>query len=176
MHRLMCLFVVGIAACGGSGFTTGEASLTNVTPAVKSASATSFTAADGNGTMVLGWTIDLFEQGPGADCQSSDVHVVASIGIFTSQTPDATHKKAMLTTGDIVIVTASPPAVNGTAAATMGVMGVADIVGTVSIATFHLKGDGTPDRIDGTINAGGTSSSSGAGVSMTGTFTAPICE
>src|SRR5512140_1805796 len=120
MYRLACLVVV-VAACGGSGFTTDAASLTGLN--VKSAGATSFVGADAAGTMVMGWTIEFFSEGPGADCKSSDVIPVASIGIYTNQMQDATHKKAMLQNSDIVIVTQSPPMVNGNAAATMGADG-----------------------------------------------------
>ncbi len=173
MLRLASLLVV-FAACGGSGFDTGPAMLTGITPTIKSSGANSFTQADGAGTMVLGWTLFFFSADTGADCLSTDVKTIASIGIFTNQMPDATHKKAMLETGDIVIAAASPPTVSGSAAASMGVMGISDIVGTVTIDTFHLRSDGTADRIDGSVNAGGTAN--GAGVSITGTFMAPICE
>jgi hypothetical protein len=165
-----------VAACGGSDFTTGAATLTGIQPTIKSSGANSFTQADGGGTMVLGWTLFFFSADVGSDCLSQDVKTVASIGVFTNQTPDATHKKAMLQTGDIVIAAMSPPTVSGNAAAVMGVAGISNIVGTVSITTFHLKPDGTADRIDGTVNAGGVDPMGGAGVSITGTFSAPICE
>ena len=174
MLRLASLLVV-FAACGGSGFDTGAAMLTSVTPAIKSSGANSFTQADGNGTMVLGWTLFFFSADVGSDCLSNDVKTIASIGVFTNQTPDATHKKATLETGDIVIAAMSPPTVEGDAAATMGVGGVSNIGGTVTINTFELRADGTPERIDGAVNAGGTDAN-GAGQSITGTFMAPICE
>jgi hypothetical protein len=164
-----------MAACGGSGFESGTAMLTSIKPAPMSASAVSFVGADGSGKMVLGWTIDFFEQGAGADCQSQDVHVVASVGIFSNTVDDGTHKKAMLATGDIVIVATSPPTVQGNAAATMGATGINSIVGTVTITEFHLRPDLSADRINGTINAGGTDST-GTAQSITGTFMAPVCE
>ena len=176
MTRLACLLALAVAACSGSGFETGAASVTSVMPVIKSAAAVSFTGADGAGTMVLGWTIDLYDKAPGTDCQSSDVHPTASLGIFTNQ-PPGTHPKAQLSTGDISIVATSPPTVNGTAAATMGAPGISTIVGTVTITEFHLKPDGkTADKISGTLNAGGTDASSGTGVALTGMFAAPICE
>lgn len=149
--------------------------LTGITPPVMSAASVSFTQADGSGTMVLGWTLKFYTQGAGADCQADDVKPIGSVGIFTSQPPDASHKKAMLQTGDIVIVTASPPTVSGSAAATMGVMDIADIVGTVTITDFHLLPDLTADKISGMISAGGTDKT-GNGVSITGMFVAPVCE
>jgi hypothetical protein len=167
--------LVVVAACGGSGFETGAATLTSITPPVMSAASVSFTQADGAGTMVLGWTIRFYAQGAGADCKADDVKPIGSVGIFTAQQPDASHKKAMLQTGDIVIVTASPPTVSGTAAATMGVMDIANVVGTISITDFHLLPDLTADKISGTVNAGGTDKN-GNGVSITGMFVAPVCE
>jgi len=175
MQRLTLVLLVVVAACGGSGFETGAATLTSITPPVMSAGATSFVGPDGAGTMVMGWTIDFFDAGSGADCLSADVKVLASVGIFTNQTPDATHKKAMLATGDIVIVTTSPPTVTGNAAATMGAQGVNAIVGTINISEFHLRTDLTADRISGTLNAGGTDGMGNA-KAVTGMFTAPICE
>ena len=175
MLRLAGLLVV-FAACGGSGFNTGAAMLTGITPTIMSSGANSFTQADGSGTMVMGWTVFFFSAGVGSDCLSSDVKTIASVGIFTDQSPDATHKKATLATGDIVIAAMSPPTVNGTAAAAMGAGGISNIVGTITIDTFDLRADGTADRIDGSMNAGGTDTTSGAGVSITGTFMAPICE
>jgi hypothetical protein len=174
MHRLVCLLVV-VAACGGSGFETGAAEITGSTPPIMSAGATSFTGADASGTMVKGWTIDLFGEGAGADCQSQDVQPIGSVAIYTSQPDDTSGKKAMLATGDIVIVAESPPMVNGNAAASMGVKGINGIVGIITISSFHLRADLTADKIEGTINAGGTDGN-GTALSLTGPFTAPVCE
>jgi hypothetical protein len=175
MKRLACVLLVGMAACGGSGFNTGEASLTNVMPEIKSAGAVSFTGADGNGTMVQGWTINLFSADANSDCVDAKSKLVGSIGIYSSQTPDMADK-AQLQTGDIAIVTTAPPPVNGNAAANMGAEGISNIVGTVTITNFHLTADLTADLIEGTINAGGMDSASGSAVSLTGMFSAPVCE
>jgi hypothetical protein len=125
--------------------------------------------------MVLGWTIEFYDAAPGSDCKSSDVHIQASIGIFTSQTDSGSGKKAMLPTGDVVITMMSPPMVNGSAAATMGGEGVSGIAGIVSITEFHLDPKGNPDRISGTVNAGGMDKS-GNPVPVTGMFVAPVCD
>ena len=155
---------------------------TNAEEAKSIVLATPLTCAPGScyiysdlGADVMGWTIDFFDAGSGADCLSADVKVLASVGIFTNQTPDATHKKAMLATGDIVIVTTSPPTVTGNAAATMGAEGVNAIVGTINISEFHLRTDLTADRISGTLNAGGTDGMGNA-KAVTGMFSAPVCE
>ena len=173
MKRLACLLVVA-AGCS-SGFETGEAMLTSIDPAVKSASANSFTQADGNGTMVLGWTIDFFSQGAGADCMADDVQPIASIGIFTNQPPDGAKKAMLQDNTDVVIVLDSPPKVSGNTAATMGVDGISSIAGEVIITNFHLRTDLTADRIEGTVNAGGTDKN-GTAVAITGSFKAPVCE
>jgi hypothetical protein len=57
----------------------------------------------------------------------------------------------------------------------MGAEGVGQIVGIVSIDMFHLDANGNPDKITGSINAGGTGNDGGT-VNVTGTFTAPICN
>jgi hypothetical protein len=174
MQRLACVFIVMATACSG-GTGTGAASLTNTQPPVKSAAATPFAGADGAGTTVLGWKIELFSDGPGTDCLSEDATVVGSIGIFSNQ-PDGSKPQAILQTGDISIVMTSPPTVTGNAAATMGVDGVGMIQGIVTITEFHLTADAMhADQIKGTINAGGTDGGSGEPVALTGDFTAPIC-
>ena len=173
MFRLACLFAVSTVAACASGFTTDAASITG-TPVMSSA-ATSFIGADAGGNMVMGWTIDFYSEGPGADCKDDKVIPVASIGIYTSQMQDATHKKAMLQISDISIVTQSPPSVAGNAAATMGADGFSMIGGIVSISTFHLRADLSADRIEGTISAAGTDSN-GTAQSLTGMFKAPVCE
>lgn len=172
MDRLGCVFLVATAACGATGPGTGTASLTNVTPMIKSASATSFVGADGGGQMVLGWKLEFTDANPGSNCKSADVHTVASIGIFTNQLASGSAKTATLQTGDIVITTDSPPTVTGTAAATMGAPGVSSIGGTVSISEFRLDNSGT---INGTINAGGAASGGGS-IALTGSFIAPVCD
>ena len=84
MKRLACLTVFA-AACGGSGFETAPATMTGINPMVQSASATSFNAADGSGTMLMGWKISLWQQGDGADCMSNDtVRARGSIDLHES--------------------------------------------------------------------------------------------
>ena len=177
MQRLACLLIGITAACGGSGADTGAASLTGVIPPVKSASASVFTGPDAEGNMVMGWTIDLFEDGPGADCASEESNVVASIGIFTNQA-EGSKPQAILPTGGISIVTTSPPSLAAAAqVATMGAEGIASIQGLVTITEFHLTADAMhADRIKGTIAAGGSDAGTGEGVSLTGEFVAPFCD
>ena len=165
MHRLACVLVV-VAACSGGGPGTGAATLTNVMPQVKSASASSFTGADASGTKVLGWTINFYSTAVGSDCTSKGSNVVASIGIFTNQTGSG---KAKLELGDISIVGQSPPSTANGAAATMGAMGVSQITGIVHISDY------APDHISGTVSAGGNDTNN-APVSLTGMFTAPDCN
>jgi len=69
----------------------------------------------------------------------------------------------------------NPPMIANQYAAIMGAEGVGQIVGTVMIDEFHLDAKGNPDKITGSINAGGTDSG-GAGVAVTGMFTAPVCK
>src|SRR2546430_694555 len=128
MNRLLLLatLVLAFAACGGSGFNTGEAMLTSITPPVASASATAFLTTDTPPKM--GWTINFIDAGAGTDCMDSGNNVVASIGIYTNQPDDGKHIGASLMTGDILIVTMSPPTVNGEAAANMGAEGIHGIV------------------------------------------------
>jgi hypothetical protein len=140
--------------------------LTNVTPTVMSSSASSFTGPDASGTKVNGWTINFYKGAPGADCKSKGTNVAASIGIFTNQTGKA---KATLALGDIGIVTTSPPDTGSGYAATMGAVGVNNIQGVVSITEYAA------DIIKGTVSAGGVDMG-GAGVTMTGTFEASICQ
>jgi hypothetical protein len=166
MNRVLATLVLTFAACGGSGFNTGEATVTGVTPAVHSASISAFLTTTTPPTM--GWTIDFIEPGAGTDCMDTQNNIVASIGIYTNQADDGKHVGATLTTGDITIVTMAPPTVNGTAAANMAVTGLHGVVGTVTVTDFYK------DHIYGTINAAGTDSG-GTGVAITGTFKAPIC-
>ena len=174
MKRLACLTVFA-AACGGSGFQTAPAMLTGITPVVQSASATSFNAADGSGTMLMGWKISFWEQADGADCMSNETHRLAAVSIYTNMAV-VMGKKAMLDApSSIVVVADSPPTVQGTAAATMGAEGIGGIVGSVSISEFHLKPDLTADDIKGTVATAGNDSN-GAAVQISGMFEAPICE
>lgn len=174
MHRLACVFIVMATACGG-GTETGMASLSNVQPPVMSADAKPFAGADGAGTMVLGWKIEMFQDGPGTDCTDDEAHVLGSIGIFTTE-PSGSKPQALLQTGGISIVPISPPVVAGNATATMGMEGFGNIMGLVEITEFHLTADAMhADRIKGTVNVGGVDAGSGETVSLTGEFTAPVC-
>jgi hypothetical protein len=161
-------------ACS-SGTGTGEATLMGPTVATKSATATAFFDVDAGGNMVRGWTIDFFEAGPGADCTDGSLHVSASLGIWTNQPADGKKVATLQTASEITIVKDNPPTIVGEFAATMGAEGVGGIVGVVDITDFHLDAKQNPDRIEGTINAGGNNNAGGA-VSVTGTFKAPICN
>lgn len=175
MQRVACLSLVLFVACGG-GTETGEASLSVVMPPVKSAAAKTFTGADGAGNMVLGWKIELYADGAGADCTSEELDKVATVGIYTNKT-SADGPQAMLNTGGITIVTQAPPMVLGAAAANLSVDGVSITSGLVSITEYHLTADAkTADRIAGMINAGGMDAGTGADVTVMGTFIAPVCE
>lgn len=177
MQRFACLLLVLTAACGPDGADTGVASLTGVTPAARSASASVFTGPDADGNEVMGWTIDFFEDGPGANCASADTHVVASIAIFTKDTPGS-KPQPLLPTGGIPIVTQSPPSLAASErAATMGAEGVAGIMGLVTITEFRLTADAMHAQyIDGMVDAGGNDAGTGAPVGLMGTFHAPFCD
>lgn len=172
MQRLACLLIV-FAACGG-GVKSEEASLTGAKPTIKSSAAKPFSGPDGAGVMVLGWTIEMYEEAPGADCTNKDNNIVASIAIYTNQ-PAGSKPQALLETGEVLIVPTSPPTVAGSAAATMGAKGVTDIFGSVGITEFHLVPDAMhADIMEGTVNAGGKDAD-GNGVELMGRFVAPVC-
>lgn len=175
MQRIACLSFVLFAACGG-GIETGEASLSNVMPPAKSAAAKPFTGEDASGNMVLGWKIELYADGPGADCLSEDIDKVATIGIYTNKTAaDGPH--GTLAVGGISIVTMAPPMVLGNAAANVSVDGIAITGGLVTIDEYHLAADAKhADRITGSISAAGTDAGTGGDVTVDGMFTAPVCE
>ena len=167
MLRLACVLVV-VGACSSSGTGTGEAMLSNVTPAIKSAAATSFANDDASGTKVLGWSVDFYVGSPGADCTSKGKNVTASIAIFTNQAAGGTQKEATLMDTDISIVTMAPPMTTNSFAANMGADGISNIQGIVEITDF------APDHITGTVNAGGVDANQ-ASVTLSGTFMAPVC-
>jgi hypothetical protein len=169
MKRLVPAIWVLAAACGGSGYNTGTADLTAVTPMAKSASAKPFVEMVGD-MKVRGWTINFIDAGPGTDCMddSDSIHIVAAIGIYTNQVDDGTHMPAMLTTGDVTIVAASPPSVTGSAAANMGAMGIGGIIGSLTITDYYK------DHVNGMVNASGTDGNGNA-VGITGSFEAPAC-
>jgi hypothetical protein len=176
MQRLACLLIgITAAACGGGGTDSGPADLMGTIPPGKSVGARTFAGKEGNGMDVLGWKLEFFEQGPGADCLSTDTKVVARIGIYTNQPNDKSKPNAILALGDIPIVTTSPPPVNGQAAATMSAEGVNGINGIVTITEFHLEADAMhADRIKGTVSAGGMDGT-GNPIAVTGSFDAPFC-
>lgn len=172
MQRLPCLALLIAAACGG-GTATGEATLSGVEPPVMAAASEPFSGADGAGNEVLGWSILLYADGPGGDCLEGNV--VAKVGIYSNQAAGS-GPHAILPEAGISIVAESPPTVVGTAAANMGVDGLSGVGGQITITEFHLTPDGiTADRIAGSINAAGFDANQ-AGVSLTGDFTAPICQ
>lgn len=175
MKRLAYVLLPLLAACGVKGPPTGMANVGGTTPSIMSAGANSFTGADKQGDMVLGWTIYLFSNKPGANCNSADTKVVASIGIFTNQVDDGSMKKAQLNEAEYTIVQESPPTVNGNGAATMGADNINNIGGTISITDFYVRADGSVDHISGTVNAEGTTSG-GDTVQMMGDFVAPNCD
>jgi hypothetical protein len=167
MKRLASI-LLALTACTDSGPGTGAASLSNVSPMVKSAAATSFTGPDASGTKVKGWTIDFYKGAPGSDCKSKGTNLVASVGIYTNQAAGSSGK-AMLSLGDIGIVLTSPPDTSTGASATMGAVGLFNIEGAITITDF------APDHINGTVAAGGMDAN-GNGVSMAGMFQAPVCQ
>lgn len=176
MKRCACSLVLVLAACGVKGPPTGKANVSGTTPSIMSAGANSFTGKDAQGDMVKGWTIYLFSNAPGANCNSADTKVIASIGIFTNQMADSTHKTAQLNEAEYTIVTQSPPPVNGTGgAATMGANGIDNIGGLVTITDFYAQKDGTVDHISGTVSASGMAST-GDTVQLSGDFVAPNCD
>jgi hypothetical protein len=176
MRGIACILLV-LAACGDDGTPTAASTLMGASPTVKSAYSKSFKGADGTGTIVLGWKIDFVDAGAGTGCKAEGVKVVASIGIFTSQTPDSSHSVADLTTGDISIVLDAPPTAPAMGeTANMGVDGIANVEGTVSITGVGKQTDGkTVIKLLGMVNAGGMDSNGGA-VILSGTFEAPVCN
>jgi hypothetical protein len=174
MQRLACLLLITAAACS-SGTETGEAMLSNTMPAVKSAAAKPFKGADGGGNMVLGWKIELYKNDPGADCnEASKVGVIALYSNMAASSGD----QALLSTGGITLVSMSPPMVTGAAAANLSLEsgGITIMNGVVTLSTFHLTADAKhADTMSGMISAGGTDGT-GNGVTLDGSFTAPVCE
>ena len=169
MQRFAALFMVISAACT-SGSSTGTASLSGV--AVKAAAVETFEGADAGGTKVMGWNILFYEQAPGGDCLEGTI--LSKIAIYTNQAVGS-GPQALLQTGGISIVADKPPAVISSAAANMTAEGVGSITGLVNIDEFHLTTDAKHgDRIKGSVSAGGFDSAE-AGVSLNGSFDAPIC-
>lgn len=171
MQRLGCLALSITAACG-SGSATGPASLSGLDSMVKASASEPFVEADAAGNKVLGWSILLYENEAGGDCLEGTV--LAKIGIFTNM-QEGSAPQALLQTGGISIVAESPPTVAGAAAATMGVEGVSNVMGVVTITDFRRTADNMHgDRIQGTIAAGGFGPNQES-VSLDGEFDAPIC-
>ncbi len=173
MQRIACLLIGIATACGGDDTASGPATLTGTTPVGKSVGARTFSGPDAAGNKVLGWRLEFFEQGPGADCLSVDTKVVASIGIYTNQA-DGSKPQALLPTGDISIVAQNPPSVAGQSAATMAAQGVTITSGVMTISEFHLSDTEHADRIKGTVTAGGMDGT-GNPIAVEGTFDAPYC-
>lgn len=176
MRGIACVLLV-LAACGDDGTPTAAATLMGETPKVQSAYSKSFKGADGTGVTVLGWKVDFIQQGVGTGCKADGVKVLASIGIFTSQTPDSGHSVADLATGDISIVLDAPPTAPAMGeVANMGVEGISNVEGTVTISGVGKAADGkTVTKLIGTVNAGGMDGNGGA-VILSGTFEAPVCN
>ena len=157
-----------VAACS-SGFSTGSASLTGITPTIQSAGANSFTMADGSGNMVLGWKLEFFSDGPNADCLSTSLNELADLFIYT-QTPASQGGKATIGIGEIDIVTANPPTFEGNGdLAHFSIDGVHSVAGVIELTTSTNK------IFEGTVDAAGTGSD-GTDVNITGMFNAPVCE
>jgi len=172
MYRLAALLAV-LVACS-SGFETGPATLTGITPAIMSAGANSFTEADGSGNTVLGWKVEFFSNGSGYDCLSNNADEEADLLIFTNQPPGG-GKKAMLTEGDISIVPDNPPTATAGEAAHFSIDGVSGVSGDVNITYLHLNSSNTMDRIEGTVTSAGTADA-GGNTPVNGMFVAPVCE
>ncbi len=176
MQRLVCALVI-LAACGDDGTGMGAANLTYVVPSIQSAYSKPFKGADGNGTEVLGWKIEMTGSPVGTGCKKDGIKVDSSVGIFTSQAATSTTAVADLATGDISITLNAPPVAppNG-AAANMGATGVNGVEGTVTISGVGKSADGkTVLRLMGMINAGG-SDGNGNPVVLMGSFDAPVCN
>lgn len=172
MKRFAYLALLFAGACS-SGIGTGTGTVEVVTPAAKSATATSFEGEDGSGTKVMGWKIEFFEQSPGEDCFSADLNVVAKIGIYTSMAVGEA-PQALLSPGEIPIVTMSPPTVIGQAAAVMSANDIGAIAGTLTITDFHLAPDAMhADHLVGNFVVGGTGPD--GDVSFTGSFDTDVC-
>ena len=172
MRGIACILLV-LAACANDGTPTEAASLSNAMPTVKSAYSKSFKGADGAGTNVLGWKVDFISASAGTGCKADGIKVVGSLGIYTDQTSGSV---AMLTTGDSPVVLDAPPtAPAGSQVANMGVLGIANVQGAMTITGVGKSADGkTVIKLEGMVNVAGTDSN-GSTVSLTGTFEAPVC-
>ncbi|HEY1547211.1 MAG TPA: hypothetical protein VGG28_05300 [Kofleriaceae bacterium] len=176
MHRVALSLVVVIAACS-SGFETGPASLTGISPMIQSAGAVSFTMADASGTTYIGWELQFFSNGSGYDCLSNNADEVADLFIWTDQTPNGS-TRATLPTGDVSIVPADPPMVPTSPGAVVGhfaIDGVHQVTGDLTLSDVHETSSNQIDRFVGSLTAAGTSDS-GDDITVSGSFTAPVCE
>jgi len=175
MVRFAALFGVVVIACGGSGFETGPADLTGISPAIMSAGSVSFTGSDGSGNQVLGWKLQFFSNGSGYDCLSNDANELADLDIYTSQAPSGS-MRATVTPGDLPIVPANPPTVSGTAAAHFAIDGIHQVNGDLTLTDVHINTSSNQiDRFEGMVTAAGTSDA-GDTINVAGVFTAPVCE
>jgi hypothetical protein len=176
MHRVAMLLVVVIAACS-SGFETGPASLTGISPMIQSAGAVTFTMADATNTTYIGWELQFFSNGSGYDCLSNNADELADLFIWTDQTPSGS-MRATLPTGDVSIVPEDPPTVPtnaGAVVAHFSIDGVHQVTGDLTLTDVHESSSNQIDRFVGSLTASGTSDS-GDSIAVAGSFTAPVCE
>jgi hypothetical protein len=176
MVRFAALFGVVVIACGGSGFETGPADLTGISPAIMSAGAVSFTGSDGSGNQVLGWKLQFFSNGSGYDCLSNSADELADLDIYTNHAPSGS-MRAMVTVGDTPIVPANPPTATGTGpAAHFAIDGIHQVNGDLTLSDVHINTSSNQiDRFVGMVTAAGTSDA-GDTINVAGMFTAPVCE
>jgi hypothetical protein len=174
MHRLAVLLVV-VAACS-SGFDTGPASLTGITPMIQSAGAISFTGSDATGAVYLGWELQFFSNGSGYDCLSNNADELADLFIYTNQPPNGKARASITAPADITIVADNPPTVAGTNVAHFAIDGIHGAVGDLMLTDVHVNTSSNDiDRFEGSVNAEGTSDA-GDTIAVAGSFIAPVCE
>jgi hypothetical protein len=173
MQRLAFLALALCAACT-SYASTGEASLTGVTPAVKASAAEEFTGPDAGGTKVMGWTILLYQNDAGGD--SKEGTVLSKLTIYTNTAAGSQPEALLTNNSSISIITDTPPTITSNPLANMGVNGVSNVTGQVTIVDFRLSADAKhADYIKGSINAGGYGDAQQA-VALAGDFDAPVCK
>ena len=168
--------LVVVAACS-SGFDTGPASLSGITPMIQSAGAISFTMADATSTTYIGWELQFFSNGSGYDCLSNNADELADLFIWTDQTPSGS-MRASLMPGDVSIVPDDPPTVPtnaGAVVAHFAIDGVHQVTGDLMLTDVHESSSNKIDRFVGSLTAEGTSDS-GDDIMVAGSFTAPVCE
>jgi hypothetical protein len=163
------LLAASVAACS-SGFNTGQASLTGISPMIQSAGAYPFTGSDGGGTDVLGWELEFFTDAANMDCNSSSLTEIADLYIYTPQ-PASNGGRATLGLDEVEISPDNPPTIVGNADVAHFVnASVTAISGTLNITSA------TDKEIEGMVDAAGTLKSDGTDATISGTFTATVCE